>query len=658
MARNSSNGTDRSRLALALQQLLDETGLFTRAEWAAFLGVSGPALSQWTNDRTVPRPDLLRMVIDLLRTRGGPAAGEALMALEGLMDEPSAEISPNGRRLGATLRDYLAPRSLREVGRSLRDLSPEEQVAILSGEFVASSSAKEATTSAPSLCTEDGAPTWRLPRIVRMGQSLLPSEPIDIDELTATRLALLVGSPGSGKTGMLRTLEQAHGGRASFRSLRGLTSDQVERWLDSVLADLGASLILIDGLDEMDAEHRFDAASVIDRAAKRSPGVRIMVASRAVAGLERLEAFEGFSIAPMSDVEALVELARPDIRSVAAVEIDRFFCHLSERESLRSAMRDRLLLHCAWTLFERNAVTPFSEAMVLNECVKVLLERDGSKGLNRVREPWASTQRLMSLMGDVSLRMICGDTDSFDTEIFGDWVRDRDPALSPDRVLDLLLVQGLLVGGADSYRFAHASLRDCLAARFVVESTQDATVFFTDLTDRTTLNNVIRLACGLASDATPLLQMVLHGHAKDGANGPLLADLIAQPLSVRHSTLETSCRSVVSWLDKHTSHWEPVPLRGAVHSGAGGLRWRAHARVGKGGAKEMRQVLYTLGKVHVARSGPAGVLLKAELEAANSSFLPLFSESLDVEGLFKAHHEAGAHRQGSAHLAVEGLQLG
>jgi len=114
-----------------LQRLLDESGFYTRAEWSQFLGISEPALSQWVNDRTVPRADLLRMVIDLLRSRGGLSAGEGLMALEAVMDEPSDSISPIGSRFAPNLRSYLSVRSLAELGRSLQRMPVAEQIAFL-----------------------------------------------------------------------------------------------------------------------------------------------------------------------------------------------------------------------------------------------------------------------------------------------------------------------------------------------------------------------------------------------------------------------------------------------------------------------------------------------------------------------------------------------
>ncbi len=57
---------DKSIFAVALKALLDETNLFDRREWAQFLNVSESAISQWVGDKTIPRADLLYMIIDVL----------------------------------------------------------------------------------------------------------------------------------------------------------------------------------------------------------------------------------------------------------------------------------------------------------------------------------------------------------------------------------------------------------------------------------------------------------------------------------------------------------------------------------------------------------------------------------------------------------------
>ncbi len=120
-----------SPFATTLTRLLDETEFYTRAEWARFLGVTPSALSQWVNDRTVPRADLLRMIVDLLRARGGEKAASIVTEFEDLVEKPATDVSPLGSRMSPTIRQYLTKNSFVGLGWALRDLPIEEQERVL-----------------------------------------------------------------------------------------------------------------------------------------------------------------------------------------------------------------------------------------------------------------------------------------------------------------------------------------------------------------------------------------------------------------------------------------------------------------------------------------------------------------------------------------------
>jgi transcriptional regulator with XRE-family HTH domain len=96
----------KSLFANVLTHLLDRTDLFTRQEWAEFLKVTPAAISQWVNDKTIPSPELLRMIVSVLRESDGVPA-QLLSEFDRVAQLPSAEISPHGDRLDRTLADYL-----------------------------------------------------------------------------------------------------------------------------------------------------------------------------------------------------------------------------------------------------------------------------------------------------------------------------------------------------------------------------------------------------------------------------------------------------------------------------------------------------------------------------------------------------------------------
>jgi transcriptional regulator with XRE-family HTH domain len=119
-----------SPFARAIRRLLDDTDYFTRSEWARFLGVSTSALSQWANDKTVPRADLLRIILDVLRSSAG-VPPEPLADFDQIARRPAHEVSPLGSRMLPTISDYLGRSTFLRLGNELRGLTAKQQQRVL-----------------------------------------------------------------------------------------------------------------------------------------------------------------------------------------------------------------------------------------------------------------------------------------------------------------------------------------------------------------------------------------------------------------------------------------------------------------------------------------------------------------------------------------------
>jgi hypothetical protein len=120
----------RSPFAAALARLLDETNLLTRQQWAELLDVSPAAISQWVNDKTIPRAEVLRMIIDALDDNSElqPAI---LGEFKAIMRSPATDVSPNGERMGPSVGHYLVKPLLEGFLRNLNSLTFESQEGIL-----------------------------------------------------------------------------------------------------------------------------------------------------------------------------------------------------------------------------------------------------------------------------------------------------------------------------------------------------------------------------------------------------------------------------------------------------------------------------------------------------------------------------------------------
>ena len=659
MSRKSQSKPRASTFARVLQQLLDETEFYTRANWSQFLGISEPALSQWVNDRTVPRADLLRMAIDLLETRGGVGAGEALMALEAIMDKPSEKISPIGVRFAPNLRSYLRVRSLAEIGRSMRDQMADKIVELDEARAVPTVEidiiAPATEVDVPELRAYGLGPAWRVPRLIRASGPHGRERQVSVDEFAAGSRIALVGTVGSGKTAFLSYLQTQHPRwqRSEGISLRNLSADELGDQLAARNSCLRTSPLIVDGLDEMQMDHREKAIALIDRFATQSAEAPILIASRPVGELDRLSTFESFSIAPLSDVDLVAEVTRSSFASRSPIEVDRFLCHLAESENLRTALRNPLFLKIAWSLFENSAVTPFAEGIVIKEYMHVLFERDHKQGFSRVREPWATSHSLLALLGEISLHLLHREDDLFDEVILAKWIEKSAWKPPVGKLLDLLLMLGLLTEDAQRYCFSHRIFKEYFAARFIIESAASALDYFQSAPKRATMSGAMRMACSLASDATPLLKAVMSSGKSYSGNFTLLAQVLAQPITAHPKVLDDSCRTLVSWLDDQTSDWKVIEEEHPAEDTS--ARWFVCAHVGR--PPEGEAVARTLRSIHQARSGPAYGPLKAHLSEARSPFLPIFSEAMDVEGRLKVNLENGNLPKGAGRVAVENLQF-
>ena len=56
----------KSQFKHALRGLLYETGLFTKSQWATYLGVSESQINGWVRGQSFPRLEYLRMILDVL----------------------------------------------------------------------------------------------------------------------------------------------------------------------------------------------------------------------------------------------------------------------------------------------------------------------------------------------------------------------------------------------------------------------------------------------------------------------------------------------------------------------------------------------------------------------------------------------------------------
>jgi len=133
MIETASNETTqrRSPFARAFKSLLDDTGFYTRAEWANFLSMPEARLEKIVNDEAAPIASTLRMTLDILRMRGGAAAIPSLTEFDRIAQLPADQVSPHGVHTAPTIAIYLETETLVSFGRKLRSLTPGQAINVL-----------------------------------------------------------------------------------------------------------------------------------------------------------------------------------------------------------------------------------------------------------------------------------------------------------------------------------------------------------------------------------------------------------------------------------------------------------------------------------------------------------------------------------------------
>ena len=124
----------RSEFATVLSRLLDNTQIFTRNEWSEELSVTSPAISQWVNDKTLPRPEVLRKIVGLVKARGTPQVALILREFQTMAQKPSSEVSKLFNRShskGDSISEYMLKPLVEDFLSELKELPIEHQEVVI-----------------------------------------------------------------------------------------------------------------------------------------------------------------------------------------------------------------------------------------------------------------------------------------------------------------------------------------------------------------------------------------------------------------------------------------------------------------------------------------------------------------------------------------------
>jgi transcriptional regulator with XRE-family HTH domain len=121
----------KSQFAFTLTLLMDGSKLCERKQWAEILGVSEAAISQWLNDKTLPSPEFVRMILSTVKRNANRVPKGIIEQFERTASKPAADVTPFGRRVGRSIDAYIVKPLLDDFRRVFESLDPESQERLL-----------------------------------------------------------------------------------------------------------------------------------------------------------------------------------------------------------------------------------------------------------------------------------------------------------------------------------------------------------------------------------------------------------------------------------------------------------------------------------------------------------------------------------------------
>lgn len=479
---------------------------------------------------------------------------------------------------------------------------------------------------------------------------------------------VIMGEPGAGKTTCLRKLAIEVAARRSEPSQNQVipvyiqlrewdqTSEVIENarrqllqqnavWVASnveKLCEAGRLLIILDGLDELPTNVRDQGVESILQVARLYPRLGLIVSTRNTGYDWRLPGFSYFEINPFSEAK-IKEWTCQRLYDDKGKSWKLFFNRLHEQPDLLHLASNPLMLSIAVFLYRRSSLLPQNKATLIGQFVDALVDLwDVVRGVTRSAELWAApSKKLSTLCRSAFFLRKCGKR-TFSYEDFFEWEQGRTDQDVADQMLPILRMHtGLLRtdehGRSDQWYFRHECITDYLAARHLVERTEDTSLFLRGRLSDEQWQEIWLLACGITQDATHLTSIVLTSEISDVSKAILLATAFAQNLSLDQGILEEGCSLILSAFEALMERLEVLdPLKNEEEKSVlwsltlqrriDEVEFDSHEDI------DLRRLLKSLYK---ARSGIAQKLLGKMLKNSHIRAVSAFSHSLDFNGRYQ-----------------------
>ncbi|MEV0269666.1 NACHT domain-containing protein [Hamadaea sp. NPDC050747] len=398
---------------------------------------------------------------------------------------------------------------------------------------------------------------------------------------------VILGAAGAGKTSLLRRMvfEAARDAAGStipvYLQLRNfplgdLTADGVARFLATDdMADIALAmeqpsitrriLLLLDGLDELPSEaDRASAIRGIQQLCSRLPEVRVAITSRDAEYRWDLPDFAHFRVLPFDDSQ----IAQWTYHFVAHGSSVSAWCAFNDElynSPARDLLTNPLLLSYTTSARSRHSLALSDTSSVVSRCLDVMIDEwDDVRGVTR---PWRrsdlSSRQITTMLAELSAQCVEQDRSDFSLDDINRlWKRSVGLSRSPIVFIAACSSIGLVRPVSENrFAFTHHTIQEYLAARTVLDWSDRSHDIIGERGVQSTLARVWMYACGLSSDATPLLENVTeHADLEAWQSVLLVLGALSQQVIASRPAIDRCGALIVDYLESVLQEVEGTSL--------------------------------------------------------------------------------------------------
>jgi energy-coupling factor transporter ATP-binding protein EcfA2 len=399
-------------------------------------------------------------------------------------------------------------------------------------------------------------------------------ESVPPEEILESQYAFIVGSPGSGKTTLIRHLAQSMTeGDSELQelwtfpiiiALRHFTYDRfnvdsLHQYLRAMEGDDLAGLIcenvkdgafrfFLDGLDEISSDRRQVIYKDIQQFAKDYSNNSITVTARDAlldeirgpADIYRVRDWDEFQIN---------RWCYENMQTRSSWKV--FYSLVSQHPDSKKVFRNPLMLNMAAYLFDKYNMLPSRSVDLFYNIINTVIDDwDKIRGIKRGEGLWNSPRQKLTVLAYLAYELFRSNSDVLDEEIAQSWLNKFSNLAADDVFKNLALETGLLTSaGPRKWTFVHRVIQEYLAAVFVSDSSEEPLKVLTELNSERRIRCLAYLS-NMISDNENFIDRIINATSlRENEKAEIMFRAIAEGMEVNISNKQDIYSLLVPYIE-------------------------------------------------------------------------------------------------------------